>query len=589
MKSQLFKVAIRSRSRSSSLTSTPPAKGSEEYSPRLASIAAQILYRNPLPSQNDLPLFILNAAALPSAKDDDFDALLPYVLARLPDEEELIGGKGYEVVFFAGEEEAGATTIRKDRPGWGWFIQAYHVLGRAMRKRLQHLYIVHERTWVRVMVEMFSTIVSPKFRKKIVHCSSLTALALHMPIEDLVIYPSTYLFDRRNSPAIYVPYTNGKRAFGVPSPLHESASGWWILPRVLRESTSFILMDECVKTEGVFRVNARGVVVDVLQECYERGQKFIAWRENDSILISSHWQEGHGNIITNQVDQPDGFGAHAAAALIKRWYSVLLEPLFPPSTYDALRNLPRGAGTADNVSHLKDLLDPASLDSPLPSASRFILVMHLIPLLNKVAKYEDENQMGLKNLATCFAPNLVRGKDPFEDVEMSSRVATVLENAARNWSSLADSMNVSSDIYHFLSDPVDPSDREDPPQEMPRPTSAGAPVQQSGIVMLDRDEEIDCSDSDEESVRPDLPPRPSVSLQGGKGREKSPKRKPAPKVQNPPRYSSIFQNGSNILDDSAGYEQHPSPTDLTETATGSTEIPSAVQRRPLPKPAGDQG
>jgi Divergent CRAL/TRIO domain len=42
-------------------------------------------------------------------------------------------------------------------------------LTRAMRKRLQKLYIVHERAWVRFLVEMFSTIVSPKFRKKIIH------------------------------------------------------------------------------------------------------------------------------------------------------------------------------------------------------------------------------------------------------------------------------------------------------------------------------------------------------------------------------------------------------------------------------------
>ena len=98
-----------------------------------------------------------------------YDTLLPYVLARLPDEEELIGGQGYEVVFFAGGGANGATAVRKGRPGWGWFLQAYHVLTRASRKRLQSLYIVHEKKWVRVLVEMFSTVVSPKFRKKIVH------------------------------------------------------------------------------------------------------------------------------------------------------------------------------------------------------------------------------------------------------------------------------------------------------------------------------------------------------------------------------------------------------------------------------------
>lgn len=168
MRSQL---ALRLRSASIPLSAVPPAPTSIEYSTQLADVAARILYRSPLPSQDDLPVFILNAAALPDAKDTEYDALLPYVLARLPDEEELIGGQGYEVVFFAGGSHDGsrATATKKGRPGWGWFLQAYHVLSRAMRKRLKRLYIVHEKNWIKILVEMFSTAVSPKFRKKIIH------------------------------------------------------------------------------------------------------------------------------------------------------------------------------------------------------------------------------------------------------------------------------------------------------------------------------------------------------------------------------------------------------------------------------------
>lgn len=153
---------------SSSLSTVPPPQTSSDWSRSLAKAAASILYRTPLPSQAGLPIYILNAAALPDADEVDYDALLPYVLARLPGEEKLLSGTEYEVIFFAGGGADGATTSRKNRPGWGWFVQAYHVLSRAMRKRLQKLYIVHE-SWVRILVEMFSTIVSPKFRRKIVH------------------------------------------------------------------------------------------------------------------------------------------------------------------------------------------------------------------------------------------------------------------------------------------------------------------------------------------------------------------------------------------------------------------------------------
>ncbi|KAL7776561.1 hypothetical protein CFE70_006977 [Pyrenophora teres f. teres 0-1] len=187
---------IASRLRSSSLSAVPPPQHSSNYSPDLAKIAASILYRSPLPSPEGRPVFILNAAALPDSHEADYDSLLPYVLARLPEEDELLKGFEYEVVFFAGDGD-GSATNKKHRPGWGWFLQAYHVLSRAMRKRLQRLYIVHEKAWVRILTEIFSTIVSPKFRRKIYHLSNLTQLAREIPIEDLLIPPSTYLADRR--------------------------------------------------------------------------------------------------------------------------------------------------------------------------------------------------------------------------------------------------------------------------------------------------------------------------------------------------------------------------------------------------------
>ena len=162
-------IAHKLRSSSIHLSTVPPPSTSLEYSATLAALAARILYPSPLPSPSDLPVYILNAAALPDAKSTNFDALLPYVLARLPDEEQLIEGQGYELVFFAGGSAEGPTATKKGRPGWSWFFQAYHVLSRAMRKRLQKLYIVHEKNWIRILIEMFSTAVSPKFRKKVIH------------------------------------------------------------------------------------------------------------------------------------------------------------------------------------------------------------------------------------------------------------------------------------------------------------------------------------------------------------------------------------------------------------------------------------
>ncbi len=255
------------RQRSASLSTVPPSETDDEYLPELAAVAASILYKSPLPSKDGRPVYVLNAAAFPDAHEVDYDSLLSYVLARLPGEDELLSGTEYEIVFFAGGQPDNATTEKKQGPGMGWYLQAYHVLSRATRKRLQKLYIVHPRTWVRVLVGVFGTIVSPKFRRKIIHCTTLSQLALHIPIENLLIPPAVYLHDRKLSPDIYVPFVTGKRAFGVRQPFPKNLNtGEARLPRVLRETTSFLLMPPNIRAEGIFRIPPNSTLAGALKE-----------------------------------------------------------------------------------------------------------------------------------------------------------------------------------------------------------------------------------------------------------------------------------------------------------------------------------
>lgn len=46
-----------------------------------------------------------------------------------------------------------------------------------MRKNIKKLWIVHERAWVRVLFEAAQTVVSPKFKKKVVHGKPPTPLS----------------------------------------------------------------------------------------------------------------------------------------------------------------------------------------------------------------------------------------------------------------------------------------------------------------------------------------------------------------------------------------------------------------------------
>ena len=500
-------IVNRLRSNSTTLNSIPPASSSADYSTDLANLGARIIYRSPLPSKDDLPVFILNGAAFPDAKTVDYDALLPYVLSRLPDDEELIGGHGYEVVFFAGAGGNAASQSKKARPSWQWYMQAYQVLTRVKRKKLQKLYIVHDKNFIRVLIELFASVVSPKFRKKVVRVSTLSGLALQIPIEDLLIPPSAYLADRRKSPDIYAPYASGRRAFGVQKPLPLSANGSLRLPRVLRESTGFVLMDDNVKAEGIFRISARAQTVEILKEAYDRGQKFIVWKEANLVLASSYYREGFGNVWVEEPDNAEGYELQIAAVLIKLWYKELKDPIFPPSSYQALEMYYGNPDVSLEVQQLLAMLLEDDEWSPISSkTSRQILKMHLLPLLSRVAAFQDWNQMTPENLAICFAPSLLCGPDPIEDLKMSTIVRRILIAMIVHWENeLAPFFSISFETFEdSLRMPEATKDREDTLEEAQKKDLDEA--QSVGITLLDNDD----SDAEMETL-PALPPRPETS------------------------------------------------------------------------------
>lgn len=558
------------RLRSSSqalLRAIPPSPNSKDYSPDLANLATRIFYRSPLPSQQDLPVFVLSAEALPDTKDVDFDKLLPYVLARLPDEEELVGGHGYEIVFFAGGKGHGTTTARKGRPGWGWFLQAYHLLTRATRKRLQKLYIVHEKAWIRFLVGMFSTVVSPKFYKKVIHVSTLSQLALHIPIENLLIPPSVYLTDRQLTPDIFAPYSSGKRAFAVPHPLPTASGDAPRLPRVLREATGFLITDPLLRTEGVFRINARAIDLEILKEAYNRGQKFIVWRERDTYRASTHQREGFGDVSVNGIERAEGWGVHTAAGLIKQWYRDLQDPLVPQSSYAAVEKFYGNASSLLEPEQLRSMLSQETHWSILPKLSRHILTMHLLPLLSRTAEFSDWNQMTPQNLAVCFAPLMLRGPDPMEDLRISNIMRRLLEAMIVMWrTELAAAFHMAHmEFEDSLRMPEAVNEREDPLQEALE-TRTSEDTQTSGILLLDNDDI-----SEETEDRPALPPRPrqdSGDTNSGEAASNL-RRKPVTPVYMPPRYSTVF--GSRYTGPGDGYTNNVPLEDEPEVQEGRSE------------------
>ena len=350
---------------------------------------------------------------------------------------------------------------------------------------------------------------------------SISGLSQYLEIEDLLLSPSAYLADRRRTSQILTPQANGRRAFGVRTPLPTSVNGAPRLPRVLREATTFVMIDRNIKTQGIFRASARIQSIQILMAAYDRGQKFIVWREGSVALASSHRKEGTGEVYVDELETTDGFELMAACAIIKHWYKELKEPIFPTSSYQALEKFFDGTSFTTDISldppTLLEMLDLGDEWSPIASkASRQILRMHLLPMLSRVVKNSDYNQMTPENLAICIAPTLLRGPDPVKDMRLSRVVQRILTAMIVHWEKdLAPEIGMDGTKFEdSLLMPAAVDDREDPMEQLSEQISSEHEAQMSGITLVDNDN----NDAEDGVSGPTLPARRSTqdSLDGSR-------------------------------------------------------------------------
>jgi Rho GTPase-activating protein 1 len=400
-----------------------------------------------------------------------------------------------------------------------------------------------------------------------------------MPIEDLLIPPSTYLYDRRVSDDIYAPYASGRRAFGARQPFPTSKAGNTRLPRVLRETTNFLLLEENIGAEGLFRVPPHAKLKECLKEAYDRGQKYIVWKDNGATLeLPVYPRAEHQDEIIAELDPRDAYSVYMAAGLIKSWYADLRQPIFPQGCYHDLKRLFGDPQDPPDLERLTDLFSPSSEWSFLSTTSRIILTRHLLPLISAVSARQEQNKMTSENIAVCFAPTLLCGPDQLEDAKMSSIIRRILTEAADLWTeSLRESCGVDKDAFEEeLRLPSDAADWDDPVEgNKTRTTTQEDEIQITGIILQDNEKHPE--------QPPPLPPRSNKpqprSASGQSPSDSLTKRKPAPPLQVPPRYSTVISDNPHDVSESPssyaavtdGFAPHrPTPWDLPDEKTTGT-------------------
>ncbi|KAI5784716.1 hypothetical protein EDC01DRAFT_207125 [Geopyxis carbonaria] len=464
-----------SRSSSTGAASPPPplarapALSDPAYDDELATLAGRILFRSGRDPVSGGPLLILSAAAFPDASVVDYNKLLPYVLANLPGDDELGGMEdsgmrgGYSVVFFAGGAAAGAAKNEKgNRPNWAWTLQAYHLvgpisqclswfvrdmeeadgdsqLGRAVRKKIKKLWVVHERAWVRILFEMMAGVVSVKFRKKVVHLNTLTDLARELDITQLFIPPAVYLHDRKLESEIVLPNFPPPPVFGAP-PFHHAHNPPRVgdntpIPQVLVDTSEYIRA-RCLNVEGILRVPPSAALLDIAKECYNRRQQM-------------RWED---------------WGPHTAAGLIKLYYRSLPEPMIPQECYGMLMTLSPPKPSPHTVERMLNAEEKEAQfqtvqslltaeTAGLPQFSRILFLRHLLPLLALIATRQEANKMTPANLAVCIGGSLARSSDVAADAHASPGIRKFIEIAIERLEELAPALPVRRRKH------TDPSDR----------------------------------------------------------------------------------------------------------------------------------
>jgi Rho GTPase-activating protein 1 len=338
------------------------------------------------------------------------------------------------------------------------------------------------------------------------------------------------------SETIYAPYASGRRAFAARQPFPTSSQGNSRFPRVLRESTNFILLEQNIVSEGLFRVPPHSKLRDVLKEAYDRGQKYIVWKDNGTTLTLPQYPRAeHQDEIIAELDPKDAYSVYMAAALIKAWYADLRQPIFPVDAYTDMKRLYGDPDDLPDLEKLKDLLSPSSEWSFLPAISREIIVRHLLPLLSEVAGRQETNKMTAENLAVCFAPALLCGPDQLEDAKMSSIIRRILAEAIDLWSQgLRKACEVEERAFEEdLRLQADMSDWDDPVEGKNGTEKDFEDEHQiTGIILQDN-----------ERHPPPLPPRSQAPVASGRSfNDPVTRRKPAPPLQVPPRYSTIISD-----------------------------------------------
>ncbi|KXS20343.1 Rho GTPase activation protein [Gonapodya prolifera JEL478] len=338
------------------------------------------------------PVLVFPLANIPALSSSDLDRLIPIML----DQTDSFVDSDYVIVLFA----AGA----QNAPGPMWFVRAYQQLERKYKKNLKKLIIVHATYWVKLLLQVFTPVASPKFASKVIWCDMIADLVPHLPTANLQIPVEVREVDARLLNAGTAAQRQPQSTPTTPARPNPPTS-----PPVFRASADAIppsgiphIVEDCLQVvernlnvEGIFRRSPANADLQTAKAAYDRGERMTG---------------GEGDESEN--GEATRFDVVVAGSLLKRYFRDMPTAVFHEPHVAALKEF-QSLTSSSRTSFIH-----TKLIAPLPPTHRALL-RRVFSTLRQVAANADTNKMTPRNLGVVWQPNLFRTADIAADMAVA--------------------------------------------------------------------------------------------------------------------------------------------------------------------------
>jgi len=255
----------------------------------------------------------------------------------------------------------------ENMPKFNWFRKCHSIFSRKYKKNLKELYIVQPTSLIKNVLKPFKPFISSKFWNKLHYIDDITSLYQYFSPNQLQLPDSLNILSS-------VPENNGQ-IFGVAlelvmdHPMNQFAP----IPILVSNAVRFIEIHG-LRTEGIFRLSAPQENIQMIKDVYDNGEIFDFSGVKD---------------------------VHIIAGVLKLYIRTLPDPILKFSLYSKWILSFDGTDLPSTKTRMKNLLNE------LPRIN-YLILAEILGLCVKITQHSEENKMTYKNLAICWAPNLLK-------------------------------------------------------------------------------------------------------------------------------------------------------------------------------------